>query len=64
MNKQVTVIREFGNRIFGQLVYFPYQWAFGISIQHLQCEGMGWLFRMYFGPIKIWFNLKPQKERE
>jgi len=62
MQKKVKIIKEFeGKRILGELVYFPYQIAFGISIRHLECEGMGWLFRVYFGPIKIWFNLGSQK---
>lgn len=55
----VRIIKEFkGKHIFGELVYFPYQISFGMSIRYLECEGMGWMFRMYFGPIKIWFNLK------
>lgn len=60
MKSKVKVIKEFeSKRIFGELVYFPYQWAFGISIRHLECDGMGWMFRFYLGPIKVWFNLKP-----
>ena len=58
-SEQVKIITEFDSKhIFGELVYFPYQWALGISVRHLECDGMGWMFRFYFGPFKIWFNLK------
>jgi len=56
--KAVKVIKEFEfKRIMGELEYFPYQWAFGVSIRYLECDGMGWMFRFYFGPFKVWFNL-------
>jgi len=59
IKNKVKIIREFNSKhIFGEMEYFPYQIAFGISIRHLECKGMGWLFRMYFGPIKLWFNLR------
>jgi len=57
--KKVKIIREFKSKhIFGEIEYFPYQIAFGISIRYLECKNMGWMFRMYFGPFKIWFNLR------
>jgi len=56
---KVKVIKEFNSkRIFGEVEYFPYQIAFGMSIRYLTCKNMGWLCRMYFGPFKIWFNLR------
>lgn len=57
--RKVKTIKEFNSkRIFGEIEFFPYQIAFGISIRYLSCKGMGWLFRCYFGPFKIWFNLR------
>ena len=57
---KVKIITEFDSkRLFGELVYFPYQWALGISVRYLECDGMGWMFRFYLGPFKIWFNLSP-----
>lgn len=59
LKNKVKVIKELNSKhIFGEVEYFPYQIAFGISIRHLECEGMGWMFRFYFGPFKIWFNLR------
>ncbi len=56
---KVRILREFRSRwIFGELEYFPYQIAFGISVKYLTCKDMGWMFRFYFGPIKFWFNLR------
>lgn len=58
----VKVIIELNNKYgYGELEYFPYQLAFGLSIRYLKCKGMGWLFRIYFGPFKFWFNLKSNK---
>jgi len=62
MKNKVKTIKEFNSKhIFGELEYFPYQVAFGISIRYLECEGMGWMFRFYFGPIKLWFNLRKEE---
>ena len=59
MLKTVRKIKAIkAKHIFGEIEYFPYQIAFGISIRYLTCKNMGWLFRLYFGPIKIWFNLR------
>ena len=59
---KVRILKEFNfKRVFGEVEFFPYQWAFGISVRYLKCEGMGWMFRMYLGPIKIWFNLRNRK---
>ena len=61
MDVKVKIIGEFDFQgIAGELEYFPYQIAFGISIRYLECIG-GWMFRMYFGPFKIWFNLGGKK---
>jgi len=58
MNK-VKIVKEFNSkRIYGELEYFPYQIAFGISIRFLKCKGMGWLIRIYFAQFKLWFNLR------
>lgn len=58
----VKIIKEFNfNRIFGQIEFFPYQIALGISVRYLKCERMGWMFRIYLGPIKVWFNLKGRR---
>ena len=60
---KVKIIREFkSSRVFGEIEYFPYQVAFGISIRCLEGEGMGWMFRFYFGPFKIWFNLRKKEQ--
>ncbi len=40
---------------YGEVEYFPYQFAFGISIRYFSG---GWMFRLYIGQFKIWFNLK------
>jgi len=56
---KVKIIKEFDSkRIFGEVEFFSYQIAFGISIRYLTCKNMGWMFRFYFGPFKIWFNLR------
>lgn len=58
---KVRTVREFDSKyIFGELEYFPYQIAFGISIKYLTCKKMGWMFRFYFGPVKLWFHLRPE----
>ena len=60
--RKVKVLKEFDTkRLFGEAQYFSYQWACGISIRYLECEGMGWMFRFYFGPFKIWLNIKKVK---
>jgi hypothetical protein len=62
MRVKVKIIKEFDSkRIVGELVYFPYQIAFGVSIRYLECIG-GWMFRMYFGPLKLWFNLNGKQK--
>lgn len=62
---KVKIVKEFtSKRIFGELEYFPYQIAFGISIKYLECEGMGWMLRFYFGPFKLWFNLREKKVKK
>lgn len=59
MNKKVKIIRAFElNKFYGELEYFPYQIAFGISIRILKCKGMGWMIRIYFAQFKLWFNLR------
>lgn len=61
---RVRVLKIFDSkRLFGEFQYFSYQWAFGVSVRYLTCEGMGWMFRFYFGPFKIWVNLT-EKKRE
>lgn len=40
---------------YGEVEYFPYQFAFGMSIRYFSG---GWMFRLYIGQFKIWFNLK------
>lgn len=60
---KVKVIKEFHNRFgYGELEFFPYQYAFGISVRWLKCKGMGWLFRIYFGSFKFWFSFSKRKE--
>lgn len=57
MLQEVKILKEFeSKRIMGEVEFFPYQVAFGISIRRLKCDNMGWMFRVYFGPIKIWIN--------
>lgn len=46
---------------FGGFQIIPYQMAFGISAQYLKCYG-GRLLRLYFGPFKLWLDLKRFKE--
>jgi len=48
--------------LFGELEYFPYQFAIGLSIRKLVCKEMGWMLRLYFGPFKLWLNLKDEKD--
>ena len=57
MNRdKVIILKEFSfKRIFGEVEFFPYQIAFGISIRYFED---GWMFRIYLGFIKIWFNLR------
>jgi len=60
---KVQIIKEFHTKFgCGELVFFPYQCAFGISIRYLECESMGWMFRIYFGFIKLWFNFRKRRE--
>lgn len=62
MNKQVKIIKEFHTKLGdGELIFFPYQCAFGISVRYLKCEGYGWMFRIYFGFIKFWFNFRTRR---
>lgn len=59
---KVKTIKEFHPKFgYGELEFFPYQYAFGISIRYLECDNMGWMFRIYFGPIKFWFNFNLKK---
>jgi len=56
MELKVKIIKEFtGRKFYGELEYFPYQIAFGISIQYVR--GTGRLLRLYFGPFKVWINV-------
>jgi len=43
---------------YGEFELFIYQFALGISIRYLSCDDMGWMFRLYLGPLKLWFNLR------
>ena len=62
---KVRIIKEFETKhIFGELEFFPYQIAFGISIKYMTCENMGWMFRLYFGPVKLWFNIGPKRNKK
>ena len=60
----VKTIRGFeSERVFGEVNFFPYQIAFGISVRYLSCKDMGWMVRIYFGPFKVWFNWKPRRRK-
>jgi len=62
---KVRIIKEFETKhIFGELEFFLYQIAFGISIRYMTCENMGWMFRLYFGPVKLWFNIGPKRNKK
>lgn len=62
---KVRIIKEFKSRwIYGEVELFLYQVAFGVSIRYLSCKGMGWMFRIYFGPVKVWFNLHKPKDEQ
>ena len=51
---------EIGPLLIGWTL-FSYQIAFGFSIQYVPAfEGR--LFRIYFGPLKIWGNIKKSKK--
>ena len=59
MVNKVKIIKVFElNKFYGELQYFPYQIAFGMSIRFLRCKGMGWMIRVYFAQFKFWFNLR------
>lgn len=54
---KARVLKELScGEFYGELEFIPYQTAFGFSIRNLKCKGMGQLFRLYFGPFKLWFN--------
>lgn len=58
-DKKVKILKVFQSSFgYGELEYFPYQIAIGLSVRHLRCENMGLMFRIYFGPFKFWFNLR------
>lgn len=60
--KKVRTLKCFEYKFgYGELEYFPYQLALGLSVRYLKCDGMGWMFRVYFGPLKFWFNLRERK---
>ncbi len=46
----------FGRRFMGGVAWYPYQWAFGLSLRYWPC-----LFapsvRMHVGPFKVWFGV-------
>ena len=50
-------------RFFGGFVVFPYQLALGISVSWLRCNSTR-LFRVYFGPFKLWVNGKNKEVRD
>lgn len=56
------IIKEFeskSKRFYGELEFSPYRMGFGISSRYMTCKKMGWLFRIYLGPFKIWFTINP-----
>jgi len=54
LNKVIT-IKEFEfDCLYGEIEYFTYQIALGVSIRRFEDS---WMFRIYFGPFKIWGNL-------
>jgi len=61
--RRVEILKHFEYKFaYGELEYFPYQSAFGLSIRYLKCDQMGWMFRVYFGPFKFWFNLREREQ--
>jgi hypothetical protein len=53
---KVKIIKTVNTRHgYGEVEYFSYQFAFGVSIR---CFSGGWMFRLYMGQFKIWFNLR------
>ena len=53
-------IKEFENdKSRGALQYFPYQFAFGITVRRLFGSNA---IRIYFGPLKFWYNWKKEDE--
>lgn len=57
--RKARILKEFSHgESYGELEFIPYQTAFGFSIRNLKCDGMGQLFRFYFGPFKLWLNIR------
>ncbi len=47
----------------GEVQLFPYQLAFGISFRYMSCL-KSIMFRLYIGPIKLWFNINLKLKQE